>query len=363
MKRLLALLLALLMVMSLAACGGSKTEEAPADEPEATEAAEDAGDADEAEGAADEAEAPADEAEAPASGESLAMGTGGESGTYYAYGGVLATYLKQETGLDITVNATGGSAANITGIDQGMYDLSTVQSDVLGYAYNGTNTFEETGAVTSFVSLGALYAETVQLVTCDPDIKSVADMKGKNVCVGDVGSGTYYNTVDILAAYDMTLDDITPVYQSFGDSAESLKDGKIDVAVQTAGAPTPAITDLAATKDVYLVSIDEEHMEKLLADAPWYASYTIPAGTYKGCDEDCTTITTKATLIARADIDEDTAYTIVSTIFDNKDAITELHAKGAELDLTFATEGIAAPFAAGAAKYYAEHDIEVQVAE
>lgn len=295
--------------------------------------------------------------------DSLAMGTGGSAGTYYAYGGVLATYLKQEAGIDITVNETGGSAANITGIDTGMYDLATVQSDVLGYAYNGTNSYEETGAVQSFVVLGALYAETVQVVTCDPEIKSIADLAGKSVCVGDVGSGTYYNTLDLLTAYDLTLDDINPVYQSFGDSTESLKDGKIDAAVITAGAPTPAVTDLASSNDVYLVSVDEEHMETLLANAPWYAAYTIPAGTYKGFDEDATTITTKATLIARADIDDDLAYTIVSTIFDNAEAITELHAKGAELDLTFATEGMAAPFSAGAAKYYAEHDIEVEVAE
>ena len=318
MKKLTALLLALCMVLALTACGGNTSASTK-----------------------------------------FSMGTGGEAGTYYAYGGVLATYLGQETNISITVNSTGGSAANITGIDQGTYDLATVQSDVLGYAYNGTNTYAETGAVQSFVALGALYAETVQLVTCDPSIKSPADMRGKSVCVGDVGSGTYYNTVDILAAYGMTLDDINPVYQSFGDSVESLKDGKIDVAVQTAGAPNPANTDLASTNNVYLVSIDDEHMATLLANAPWYASYTIPAGTYKGFDEDAVTITTKATLIARADISEDAAYTIVSTIFENKDAITALHAKGAELDLTFATEGIAAPFAAGAAKYFAEKGITV----
>ena len=326
MKKFLALTLALCMVFALCACGGSGNT------------------------------TPSDSGSVSAN---LSMGTGGESGTYYAYGGVLATYLGQETKINVTVNSTGGSAANITGIDTGLYDLATVQSDVLGYAYNGTNTYADTGAVKSFVVLGALYAETVQLVTCDPAIKSVEDMRGKSVCVGDVGSGTYYNTVDILAAYGMTLDDITPVYQSFGDSVESLKDGKIDVAVQTAGAPTPAITDLASSNTVYLVSIDAEHMEALLANAPWYAAYTIPAGTYKGFDEDATTITTKATLIARADIADDVAYTIVSTIFENKDAITALHAKGAELDLSFATEGIAAPFASGAAKYYAEKGINV----
>ncbi len=354
LTRTFALLLALIMVLSLAACGGSKDTPAPTEAPaEPTEAPVEA------------TEAPAEPTEAPAAGASLAMGTGGESGTYYAYSGVLATFLKQETGVDITVNATGGSAADITGIDQGLYDLATVQSDVMTYAYNGTNSYEETGAITSFVTLGALYAETVQLVTCDPDIKSIADLKGKDVCVGDAGSGTIYNTIDILAAYDMTMDDINPIYQSFGDSTESLKDGKIDAAFLCAGAPTPAITDLASSNDVYLVSIDEEHMAKLLDACPWYASLTIPAGTYKGFDEDCTTITVKATMICKADLDEDTAYTIVSTIFDpdNKDAITQLHAKGAELDLTFATDGIAVPFHPGAAKFFAENGIEVATAE
>ena len=352
-KIAIALSLALVMTMALTACGGGNsgnggnTGSTGGGSAQQQTPAGDTGNSSQQGGGASDVSA------------NLSMGTGGSSGTYYAYGGVLATYLGQETKISVTVNETGGSAANITGIDTGMYDLATVQSDVLSYAYNGTNTYAETGAVKSFVALGALYAETVQLVTCDPSIKSVEDMRNKSVCVGDVGSGTYYNTVDILAAYGMTLDDIKPVYQSFGDSTESLKDGKIDVAVQTAGAPTPAITDLAAAKTVYLVSIDDEHMSKLLADSPWYASYTIPAGTYKGFDQDATTITTKATLIARADLDDDVAYAIVSTIFENKDAITALHAKGAELDLTFATEGINAPFSAGAARYFSEKGINV----
>ena len=370
MKKFLALVLTLAMVLSLAACGGGNSGSSSGSANNggnAPSSTDNSGGSDANTGSNDSSANTSGSTDTADTGSTtsdvtanLSIGTGGSQGTYYAYSGVLATFLGQNTGINITVNETGGSAANITGIDTGLYDLATVQSDVLGYAYNGTNTYAETGAVQSFVALGALYAETVQLVTCDPSIKTVEDMRGKSVCVGDVGSGTYYNTVDILAAYGMTLDDITPVYQSFGDSAESLKDGKIDVAVQTAGAPTPAIDQLANEKTVYLVSIDDEHMATLLANAPWYASYTIPAGTYKGFDEDCTTITTKATLIARADIDDDVAYTIVSTIFENKDAITPLHAKGAELDLTFATEGIAAPFSPGAARYFAEKGITVE---
>lgn len=289
----------------------------------------------------------------------LTMGTGGESGTYYAFGGVLASYLGSETGLNVNVVSTGGTKANIVGINEGEFELATVQSDVATYAFEGSNGYDATD---TFRVLGALYAETVQIVTVNPEIKSVADLAGKNVCVGDVGSGTYYNTIDVLAAYDMTIDDIKPVYQSFGDSTESLKDGKIDAAFLCAGAPTTAVVDLATSKDVYLISIDDEHMEKLLAACPWYAALTIPAGTYDGFDEDTNTITVKCTLVCSADLDDDTAYTIVSTIFDNAEAIAELHGKGEELDLTFATEGIAIPFSAGAARYYAEHDITVETA-
>ena len=348
-KKLTAILLAAAMVASLAACGSAPAAPAPAAEAPAAEA----------EAPAEEA-APAEEKTATASA-NLTMGTGGESGTYYAFGGVLANYIGQKTDVNVTVASSGGSAANISDIVLNKtVELATVQSDVMTYAYNGTNSFAESGALSDFRVLGALYAETVQIVTCDPNLTSVADLKGKNVCVGDVGSGTYYNTIDVLAAYDMTIDDIKPIYQSFGDSAESLKDGKIDAAFLCAGAPTTAVTDLATSKPVYLISIDEEHMDKILTDCPWYAALTIPAGTYSGFDQDATTITVKATLICSADLDEDVAYTIVSTIYEGAADITALHAKGAELSLEFATDGIAVPFHAGAAKYFEEKGVTVK---
>ena len=142
----------------------------------------------------------------------------------------------------------------------------------------------------------------------------------------------------------------------------SLKDGKIDAAFLCAGAPTPSVTELAASKTVYMIGFDDAHMEKLLASCPWYAKLVLPAGTYTGFDEDCATVTVKATLVCRADLDDDTAYTIVKTIMESKDDIAALHEKGNSIDLTFATEGIAVPFAAGAAKYFAENGITVETA-
>ena len=180
-------------------------------------------------------------------GGTMTMGTGGTAGTYYGYGGILGTQIKTSAGITVNVVSTDGSKANILGIDQGNYQLGTVQSDVMAYAYDGTRSFEAEGALDSFRVIGGLYAEAVQLVTMDPEIKSVADLAGKKVSIGAAGSGVYFNAIDILGAAGLAETDIQPQYQSFADSADALKDGKIDAAFIVAGAPTPAIHELCTT--------------------------------------------------------------------------------------------------------------------
>jgi TRAP transporter TAXI family solute receptor len=211
--------------------------------------------------------------------EALTFGTGGDTGTYYGFGGVLASYVSGNSDVSVTAVTSDGSKANIEDLASGDVQIAFAQSDVLSYAYNGERLFDG-AAVKGFSVVAALYMEQVQIVTTNPDIKSVSDLKGKTVSIGAAGSGVYFNATDVLSAYGLTEKDITPVYQSFGDSADSLKDGKIDAAFIVAGAPTTAITDLATSGAVYLVSLDETHVNQLLETSPFYSAYTIPAGTY-----------------------------------------------------------------------------------
>lgn len=318
MKKVISVVVMLVMAMSLAACGGgAKTK--------------------------------------------MTMGTGGTSGTYYGYGGVLGQYITNEAGIAVTVVSTDGSKANIQGIDAGNYQLGTVQSDVMAYAWEGTRSFQEEGKMDSFRVVAGLYAEAVQLVTMDPEIKSVADLEGKSVSIGAPGSGVYFNAVDVLEAAGLTEDDINAQYQSFADSADALKDGKIDAAFIVAGAPTPAITELCTTNEAYLVPIDGEVAENMMASNPFYTVYNIPANTYEGQTEDVQTVTVKATLIVSANASEDDVYKLTAAIFDNIEAITAENGKGAELSIENATDGMTAPFHAGAAKYFAEKGVEVEV--
>lgn len=314
MKRIMAMLLAVMMVFALCACGGD-------------------------------------------TGAKLTFTTGGEQGTYYAFGTVLSQLVSDKTDTDVTAISGKGSQANVEDLDAGAAQLAFVQSDVMSYAYGGTNLFTE--KVDSFSVVAALYMEQVQIVTLDANIKTVADLEGKTVSIGAKGSGVYFNALDMLGAYGLTEDDIKAEYLDFGDSADSLKDGKIDAAFIVSGAPTPAVQDLGTGKQVYLVSLDKEHIDNLIAKSPYYKEYTIAKEVY-GTPEDVTTVAVAAVVIARNDASEDAIYDFVSSVFENIDEIG--HAKKAELSLDFAASITDVPYHPGAVKYFAEKDITVNAA-
>lgn len=295
---------------------------------------------------------------APANGGSLRFVTGGESGTYYAFGSVIAQHATNNTDISITAASSGGSQANIQELEDGTAELGFSQSDVMTYAYEGTNLFEGQ-PVTTFSVLGALYQEQVQIVTCDPSIQSVADLRGKNVSIGAAGSGVYFNAIDILGVYGLTEDDINPTYQSFGDSADALKDGKIDAAFIVAGAPTTAIVDLSTSKTAYLVSLDQAHIQQLIAENPFYSEAVIPAGTYSGQDSDVVTVGIDAIILVDNAVSDEDVYALTADIFDDPQSLVENHAKYAEISLEKGASVTSVPYHPGAAKYFSEKGFTV----
>ena len=335
MKKYLAILLALCLALSLCACGGSKSD-APAAQAPAASIAGNLG--------------------AKDGGAELTFTTGGPAGTYYAFGGVIAQKVSEVTSTKVTAITSGGSKANIEALEMGDAQLAFSQSDVLSYAYAGTRSFSDTGAVTNFSIVAPLYMEQVQIVTLNPEIKTVADLGGRAVSIGAAGSGVYFNAIDILNVYGITESDIRPTYQSFDESTEALLDGQIDAAFVVAGAPTTAVTSLAATNDVYLVSLDDEHINKLMAESPFYAKATISKDVY-GTPEDATTVAMSAVVIARNDVSDVDVYNFLYGTFENLDSLA--HAKAAELSLEFASSFGGVPYHPGAVAYFADKGINI----
>ena len=118
--------------------------------------------------------------------------------------------------------------------------------------------------------------------------------------------------------------------------------------------------NLATTNDVYLVSLDADHIADLIEVSPYYAEATIAADVY-GTPEDATTVAIAAVIIAADTVSEDAIYAMTSTIFENLGEISEQHAKGYEASLEFASSITDVPYHPGAAKYFAEKGFDVPV--
>ena len=331
MKKTLALILALSLSLALASCGNpnqpsnSGTTSTPAASTGTTSTT---------------------TPPAGGSGETVTLATGGTSGTYYAVGGAM----------QLNVTSTGASSANILEVADGNAQMSILQSDVLSYAHSGTDLFTE--AETSSQWVAGLYNETVQIISA-PGIKDVSELKGKTVCVGDVGSGTEVNARQVLEAYGMTTADITATNGSFGDAANDLKDGKIDAAFTVAGAPTTSITELDAPAEVDMISLTPEAVEYLTTNYPFLVQEDLPAGTYpNNIDYDVTCVAVKEVLVASEDLSEDFVYELLTQMFENQESMAATQAKFQFLTLENAVAGVGdVPMHPGAEKFYTEKGV------
>jgi TRAP transporter TAXI family solute receptor len=337
MKKVSFLMMLALMLV-LAACGGA-TDPAPADDTEET------GEETEAEGGETGAREFTD----------ITIMTGGEQGTYFPLGAALANNIinAHVENVDASSFASGASVVNINGIVDGDADIALVQNDVAYYASEGLHMFEEGGALEGFQGIATLYPEVVQIITAaDSGIETVADLAGKRVAVGDLGSGAEINARQILEVHGLTYDDINEEYMGFGDAANGIQDGNIDAAFITAGLPTGAVEALKASKDINVVEISSDKVTELADAYPYYTEFTIPGDTYG--TEDTTTAAVLAMLIVSSDMDEDLVYDITKAIFENTDAFSNAHQQGTNITLDTALDGMSIDVHPGAQRYYDE---------
>lgn len=285
----------------------------------------------------------------------LTMATGGSSGTYYPYGGALALAIDAATGyIKIKVNSTGASAENVQQIGGGLAHLAIVQNDVMDYAFNGTNTWTA-DPVKGMATLMSLYPEVCQLiVSVDSGIETVADLAGKRISTGDIGSGVEANAIQILEAYGMTVDDLKAEHLGFGPSADAMKDKSIDGFFATSGVPNTAVMELSTSHDIRVIALADDKIDALIAKYPFYAKVAITEQDYSFLSSSVNTVAVQATLIASPDLDEQVAYDIVKAIIESKENITVAHQKGAYIDPEYAVQGVSVDFHPGAKRYFQE---------
>lgn len=348
MKKYLSLFLALMLALSLAACGGSSDAggtSAPGDTSAPADSADTGSDA-------------AEPAGEPTFSGSYLMGTGSATGNYYQFGSAMCTVINNVTGANLTVNATGGSTENARLLGSGENEFAMIQSDVYSYAHDGIELFDGT-PITNFKAITACYPEMVQIVVRkDSGIQSISDMAGKNICVGAVGSGYEVAARQILGAYGMSYDDINETFADQSTAKNGIQDGTFDGMFMCSGYPNSNVTELSLNGNIDLVTIDDEHMATLLEQYPFYSSFTPETDEYN-LGHPVTSVAVKCMMVCNDTFSDDEVYALTKAIYENLSSVQEINAKANYMSLDAALSGIPSDLHPGAMRYYEEQGLEI----
>ena len=279
----------------------------------------------------------------------LVWDAGGTGGTYFPLSNEIKQIVQSNTKYNVQVRSTGATVENIGSLNDGSADFAMMQNDLASYARDGTklDAFKD-NAVKSLRGVGSLYPEPINIVTPgNSDIQEVADLSGKTVNMGDLGSGIQANAHTIFEAIGVT--DYTEQNTDLSQAAEQIQNGDIDAMILMGGWPIGAIAELAQTTSINIVAIDGEEREKIKAENSFFTNVTIPAGVYKGINEPKSTISAQAMIATTTHVPKETVRTVTAAVFDN---VSDLTMKSEFISLGTAQKGMSIELHPGAAAYF-----------
>lgn len=334
MKKVLSLILALAMVFALVACG----EKQPASDGDAS------GDGDK-----------------PARGNVImTFGTADTGGSMYPAGAAVSqVWTNNVQGVKCNTQTSTGSFQNCQDVSTGEVDVAVATSDVVLNAYNGTGKFADIGKLDNLRVIGAVYTSVLSGVALKSSgLTYIHDLLGKRVAVGPAASATENATLAAFAAMDITKDNTSLENLGLGDGADSVGDGILDAAFGFAGLPIGGQLNLAATKEIQVLDMTQEEIDRVLAGNAAYIQTKIPAGTYTGQDNDANTFGVKCLIIVTADMDADLVYDLCKAMNEHTEEMAAGNALLKDMtDPSFLCTQMPIPLHDGAQKYYSEQGL------
>ena len=334
MNKVLSLILALAMVFALVACG----EKQPASDGDAS----------------------SDGDKSARGNVIMTFGTADTGGSMYPAGAAVSqVWTNNVQGVKCNTQTSTGSFQNCQDVSTGEVDVAVATSDVVLNAYNGTGKFADIGKLDNLRVIGAVYTSVLSGVALKSSgLTYIHDLLGKRVAVGPAASATENATLAAFAAMDITKDNTSLENLGLGDGADSVGDGILDAAFGFAGLPIGGQLNLAATKEIQVLDMTQEEIDKVLAGNAAYIQTKIPAGTYTGQTETTNTFGVKCLIIVTADMDADLVYDLCKAMNEHTEEMAAGNALLKDMtDPSFLCTQMPIPLHDGAQKYYSEQGL------
>lgn len=295
----------------------------------------------------------------------VTIGTGGVTGVYYPTGGAISRMVNKKAdvyGIKATVESTGGSVFNINAVISGDLDFGIAQSDRQYQAYNGLAEWDKVGKQADLRSVFSIHPEVITLIASEGSgIKSINDLGGKRINLGNPGSGQLQNSKDLMEAFGITEESVTGEYVKAVEAPGLLQDERIDAFFYTVGHPNGNIKEATSGRvKVRIVDVTGAPIKDMIKKYPYYAEAQIPASHYPNAlnTEDITSVGVKATFVSSVKVADDIVYAITKEVFENLEEFKKLHPAYSVLTKQNMLQGLSAPVHPGALKYYKESGLD-----
>ena len=334
MKKVLSLILALAMVFALVACG----EKQPASDGDAS----------------------SDGDKSARGNVIMTFGTADTGGSMYPAGAAVSqVWTNNVEGVKCNTQTSTGSFQNCQDVSTGEVDVAVATSDVVLNAYNGTGKFADIGKLDNLRVIGAVYTSVLSGVALKSSgLTYIHELLGKRVAVGPAASATENATLAAFGVMGIDSSNTSLENLGLGDGADSVGDGILDAAFGFAGLPIGGQLNLAATKEIQVLDMTQEEIDKVLAGNAAYIQTTIPAGTYTGQTETTNTFGVKCLIIVTADMDADLVYDLCKAMNEHTEEMAAGNALLKDMtDPSFLCTQMPIPLHDGAQKYYSEQGL------
>ena len=247
-----------------------------------------------------------------------------------------------------------------TNVRNGALDLGIVDASIQYDAVNRSGQFEFFDM--SLDNLRSLFSLNAVLFTViargDEGLKAFSDLKGRKVNVGNPGSPQRLIMDDLMRVNGWTRRDFALMEELPATKSQdnlALCFGTVDAVIRFDVHPNAGTRNMVDLCDARLLSVSGPVIDKLISDRSYFSTSPIPGGTYSSNSEAVATIGLVETVIVTEDLDEETAYNIVKSVFEQLDRLRGVHPAFSTLDpADMHARGLSMPLHPGALKYYRE---------
>ncbi|MHA6344306.1 TAXI family TRAP transporter solute-binding subunit [Roseivivax sp. CAU 1761] len=266
----------------------------------------------------------------------------------------------------VTYQATGGGFANIGLLGSNRTDLGLLHDAEAKIALQGGEPFqapiENMRAIGYMYNWAPMHFFLEASMAQEYGIDSLDDIAGSGAPLR-IGINRSGNITSNVALFMLEEAGVTEqVIQENGgqfvraganEQADLIQDGRLDMITNGIFINHSSFRSVDENSDVVLLAVPQEIVEATNVEFGT-GTMTIPAGSYSSQEADVTTSALGALLVATADMPEETAHSLASSLVKNVDEVRAVHSSMKQLSPELLATPSVLDFHPGAAKAYRE---------